>query len=144
MSPLSLGGITLSAPSHWTFVAFENMILAHTGAKLGTLQTSLAFRHRAPAPATHDQCLGVALEFVNIDPSALFDGQSSGHGKRLFGGASFGPRETPRRVFYTHDGIGLIVALYQARQPGARSEMAESGEILRGASYSQNKTEQAV
>jgi len=136
VSEVSVGGVSLIAPRSWTFFPFENLILARTDARLGTLQISLAFREQASRPITHESCLRVALEFANVESSKTFDRQTSGDGARLCGSLTFGSSEHLGGVFYACDDHGLIVAVYRASAPGAETEVVECARILESASIS--------
>ena len=127
---IQLGELSIQAPYTWQFHSYENMILGRPDSRFGTLQISLAFRHDAKHDDEHG-ALCAAMEFASVTDSSSvsspekleIDGKCCGH-------FDLKENEKNNRYFYTLTTAGLIISVFQSKQPDLTPEQWREVEAI--------------
>ena len=113
ISRIAVGGLMLEQVEKWNFDFFGGIIVGRRdGDGVGLLCLRHIARNLLPGPLTHEYCLEVARQTLNVpdDPVANFDAMETPCGP--YGAATFVGAAEARRVWYSNRPPGMIVGLY--------------------------------
>jgi hypothetical protein len=115
--PIILGRVAIEPLPNWAMFPLPQQIVARPATRVGGLTISLGMVEGAPPARSHAESLRLACQVLpdEVDVAKAFQIERISWPPRLCGGASYRGKTDFYRLWYIHEGTGLLPALYACK-----------------------------